>query len=68
MLVMTNNRSANMPGPFHLVMLATEWVQALASRLFVGWLFRTFPGLRSNGQLSRIKTEVERLSSPPALA
>ena len=60
-LVMTSKHSANMPGPYYLVMLATDWVQALASRLFVGWLFRTFPGLRSNGQLSRIKAEVERL-------
>ena len=61
MLVMTSKRTANMPGPFYLVMLATEWVQALASRLFVDWLFRMVPRLRSNGQLSRIKAEVERL-------
>jgi len=61
MLVMTSKRSANMPGPFYLVMIATEWVQGLASRLFVGWLFRMFPRLRSNGQLSRIKAGVERL-------
>ena len=61
MLVMTSHRKANMPGPFYLVMLATEWVQARASRLLVGWLLRTFPRLRSNAQLSRIKTEVERL-------
>ena len=60
-LVMTSKRKANMPGPYYLVMLATERVQGLASRLFVGWLFRMFPRLRSNGQLSRIKAAVERL-------
>lgn len=59
-LVMTSKRRAHMPGPFYLVMIATEWVQGLASRLLVAWLFRTFPGLRSNGQLSRIKTQVEQ--------
>ena len=59
-LVMTSKRSANMPGPFYLVMITTEWVQSLASRLLVGWLFRTFPRFRSNGQLSRIKTQVEQ--------
>ena len=59
-LVMTSNRSAHMPGPFYFVMLATERVQALASRLFAAWVFRIFPGHRSNGALSRIKAEVER--------
>ena len=59
-LVMTSNRRANMPGPFHLVMLATGGLQALASRLFIGWLIRAVPTLRSNGQLSRIKAAVER--------
>ncbi len=60
-LVMTSKRRANMPGPFYLVMIATEWVQGLASRLLLGWFLRTFPGLRSNGQLSRIKTQVEQM-------
>ncbi len=59
-LVMTSKRSAHMPGPFHVIMLATEFVQGLASRLFISWLLRRFPGLRSNAQLSRIKREVER--------
>jgi len=59
-LVMTGHRSAHMPGPFHVIMVATEFVQGLASRLFIGWLLRRFPGLRSNAQLSRIKTEMER--------
>ena len=67
-LVMTSSRTANMPGPFYFVMLASNLVQGLASRMFVGWLFRMFPSLRSNGQLTRIKTEVEQLHSPPGLA
>lgn len=67
-LVMTSSRSAHMPGPFHVIKLVTELAQDLASRLFVGWLFRLFPRLRSNGQLTRIKAEVERLQSPRGLA
>ncbi len=67
-LVMTSSRSAHMPGLFHVIKLVTELAQDLASRLFVGWLFRLFPRLRSNGQLTRIKAEVERLQSPPGLA
>ena len=59
-LVMTSKRSAHMPGPFYVIMLVTEFVQDLASRLFIGRLLRAFPGLRSNAQLSRIKTEMER--------
>ena len=60
-LVMTSHRSAHMPGPFYVIMLATEFIQGLASRLLTGLLFRAFPGLRSNGQLSRIRMEIERL-------
>ena len=67
-LVMTSSRRANMPGPFYLVMVATDWVQGLGSRLLVDRLFRLFPSLRPNGQLTRIKTEVERLQSPSGLA
>ena len=59
-LVMTSKMNAHMPGPFHVIMLVIEFVQGLASRLFIGWLFRAFPGLRSNPQLSRIKSEMER--------
>ena len=49
-----------MPGVFYVIMVAVEFVQGLASRLFMGLLLRAFPGLRSNAQLSRIKTEMER--------
>ena len=63
-LVMTSSRSAHMPGPFYVIKLVTEMAQDLASRLFVGWLFRLIPRLRSNGHLTRIKAEVERRQSP----
>jgi len=59
-VVMTSKRNAHMPGAFHVIMVVTEFVQGLASRLIIGWLLRRFPGLRSNAQLSRIKTEMER--------
>ena len=59
-LVMTISRSAFMPGPFYVIMIVTEFVKDLFLRLSVGWLFRAFPGLRSNAQLIRIKTAVER--------
>ena len=59
-LMMANKRSAHMPGPFYVVKVATEFVQGLASRLFIGWLFRVFPRLRTNGQLSRIKKAMEQ--------
>ena len=59
-LAMTSKRKAHMPGVFYVIMVAVEFVQGVASRLFMGWLLRVFPGLRSNAQLSRIKTEMER--------
>ena len=59
-LTMTSKRKAHMPGVFYVIMVAVEFVQGLASRLFMGRLLRAFPGLRSNAQLSRIKTEMER--------
>ena len=60
-LVMTSHRNAHMPGPFYVIKVATEFIQGLAERLLIGWLLRAIPGLRSNGQLSRIKLEIERL-------
>lgn len=66
-LMMANKRSAHMPGPFYVVKVATEFVQGLASRLFIGWLFRVFPRLRTNGQLSRIKKAMEQPRSPSGL-
>ena len=60
-LVMTNHRNVHMPGPFYVIKVGAEFIQGLASQLLTGWLFRAFPGLRSNGQLSRIKREIERL-------
>ena len=59
-LMMANKRSAHMPGPFYVVMVVMEFVQGLASRLFIGWLFRVFPRLRTNSQLSRIKKAMEQ--------
>ncbi|MDA0263334.1 MAG: hypothetical protein O3A93_14390 [Chloroflexi bacterium] len=59
-LVMTGGRRAHVPGPYYLVMLLTGLVQRVLAGLFVGWLFRTFPRLRTNAQLSRIKAAVER--------
>ena len=66
-LMMANKRSAHMPGPFYVVKVATEFVQGLVSRLFIGWLFRVFPRLRTNGQLSRIKKAMEQPRSPSGL-
>jgi hypothetical protein len=60
-LEMTSGRKAYMPGPFHFIMLASEFIKSLTTGLFVGWLFRVFPRLRTNAQLSRIKTEVEKM-------
>ena len=66
-LMMANKRSGHMPGPFYVVKVATEFVQGLVSRLFIGWLFRVFPRLRTNGQLSRIKKAMEQPRSPSGL-
>ena len=67
-LAMTSRRSAHMPGPFYVIMVAMEFVEGLASRLLTAWLFRLFPRLRSSGALSRIKTEMERRRPPEGLA
>lgn len=61
LLEMTSGRKAYMPGPFHFIMLASEFIKSVTTGLFVGWLFRAFPRLRTNAQLSRIKTEVEKM-------
>lgn len=66
-LMMANKRSAHMPGPFYVVKVATEFGLGLASRLFIGWLFRVFPRLGTNGQLSRIKKAMEQPRSPSGL-
>ena len=59
-LVMTDKKSPHLPGPFHLLMLVMETIKTVVTRPFVGLLFRMFPGLRTNSQLSRIKAAVER--------
>jgi len=61
LLVMTGKKNAIMPGPFYIVMLAMDIIQTPISRLFVARLLRVFPRLRSNAQLSRIKSLVEGL-------
>lgn len=62
-LVMTDKKKPQLPGPFHLLMMGMEMIRSLISRPIVEFLFRTFPGLRSNKELSRIKQAVEQARS-----
>ncbi len=59
-LVMTDKKSPQLPGPFHLLMMVMEMIKSLISTPIVGFLYRVFPGLRSNKELSRIKQALEQ--------
>ena len=59
-LVMTDKKSPHVPGLFHLLMLVMETVKTIVMGPIVSQLFRMFPGLRSNGELARIKAAVEQ--------
>ena len=59
-LVMTDKKNPQLPGPFHLLMMGMEMIKSLISTPIVGFLYRVFPGLRSNKELSRIKQALEQ--------
>ena len=59
-LVMTDKKKPQLPGPFHLLMMVMEMIKSVISRPIVGFLYRMFPGLRSNKELSRIKQALEQ--------
>jgi hypothetical protein len=59
-LVMTDKKNPHLPGPFHLLMMAIEWVKSLITTPIVSLLFRAIPILRSSGPLRRIKKAVEQ--------
>ena len=59
-LVMTDKKNPHLPGPFHLLMMGMELIKTIISRPIVGFLYRVFPGLRSNKELSRIKRALEQ--------
>ena len=67
-LVMTDKKSPQLPGLFHLLMMIMEMIKSVISRPIVGFLYRVFPGLRSNKELSRIKQALEQDRSSAALA
>ena len=60
MLVMTDKQNPHLPGPFHLLMLGMEVIKSIVLSPVVIVMFRVFPFLRSNRELSRIKNAVER--------
>ena len=60
MLVMTDKQHPHLPGPFHLLMLGMEVIKSIVLSPVVIVMFRVFPFLRSNRELSRIKNAVER--------
>ena len=60
MLVMTDKQNPHLPGPFHLLMLGMEVIKSIVLSPVVTVMFRVFPFLRSNRELSRIKNAVER--------
>jgi len=60
MLVMTDKQNPHLPGPFHLLMLGMEVIKSNVLSPVVTVMFRVFPFLRSNRELSRIKNAVER--------
>ena len=60
MLVMTDKQNPHLPGPFHLLMLGMEVIKSIVLGPVVVVMFRVFPFLRSNRELSRIKNAVER--------
>ena len=66
-LVMTEKKNPHLPGPFHLLMLGMELIKSVISKPIEGVLFRLFPFLRSNSQLSRIKKAVEQTRSSSGL-
>ncbi|MQF87725.1 MAG: SRPBCC family protein [SAR202 cluster bacterium] len=59
-LVMTDKKSPQLPGLFHLLMMIMEMIKSVISRPIVGFLYRVFPGLRLNKELSRIKQALEQ--------
>jgi hypothetical protein len=59
-LVMTDKKNPHLPGPFHLLMMGMDLIKTIISRPIVGFLYRVFPGLRSNKELSRIKRALEQ--------
>ncbi len=59
-LVMTDKKKPQLPGPFHFLMMGMEMIKSVISRPIVGLLYRAFPGLRSNKELSRIKQALEQ--------
>ena len=59
-LVMTDKKKPELPGPFHLLLMGMEMIKSVISRPIVEYLFRRFPGLRSNKELSRIKQAIEQ--------
>ena len=59
-LVMTDKKNPHLPGPFHLLMMGVESLKSLIAQPVVGILFRSFPTLRANNRLRRIKNAVER--------
>ncbi len=59
-LVMTDKKNPHLPGPFHFLLMGMEMIKSVISRPIVGFLFRVFPGLRSNKELSRIKQVLEQ--------
>ena len=61
MLVMTDKQNPHLPGPFHLLMLGMEVIKSSVLSPVVTVMFRVFPFLRSNRELSRIKNAVERV-------
>ena len=60
MLVMTDKQNPHLPGPFHLLMLGMEVIKSNVLSPVVTVMFRVFPFLCSNRELSRIKNAVER--------
>ena len=60
MLVMTDRQNPHLPGPFHLLMLGMEVIKSNVLSPVVTVMFRVFPFLRPNRELSRIKNAVER--------
>ena len=59
-LVMTDKKKPQLPGPFHLLMMLMETIKSVITRPILNFLFRKFPGLRSNKELSRIKRALEQ--------
>ena len=60
MVAMTDKQNPHLPGPFHLLMLGMEVIKSIVLSPVVTVMFRVFPFLRSNRELSRIKNAVER--------